>query len=160
MTASVLIFLAAIAARTAVVFFLLVAGIRLTGKRQFGEINLHDLLFVLIVSNAVQNAMTKGDGRLSVALVSAGTLILFGWLFQVVIARFPSTRAALVGSPIVLVHDRQVIPSHLAQARLTEEDLLAAIRERGYGGLDEVRLAVLEADGSIGVVPVDRGPEE
>ncbi len=71
-------FLAAVAVRTAIVFALLLVGVRLTGKRQTGEMNANDLLLVLVLANAVQNAMTQGNGRLAVALVSSGTLILLG----------------------------------------------------------------------------------
>src|SRR5581483_4955862 len=94
-------FLAAIAVRTAVVFVLVTLGVRLTGKRQTGEMNVHDLLLVLVIANAVQNAMTKGDGRLSVALVASGTLLLLGWLFARLVDRYPALQAELAGAPAV-----------------------------------------------------------
>src|SRR3954454_15434995 len=98
-------FLAAVAARTAVVFVLLVVGLRLTGRRQAGEQNTHDLLLVLILANAVQNGMTRGDGRLAVALVSSGTLLLLGVLMTAVQSRHPSWERAVVGVPTVLVEE-------------------------------------------------------
>src|SRR4051794_26591454 len=96
-------FLAAIAVRTAVVFVLLVVGLRITGRRQAGELNLHDLMLVLMLANAVQNAMTKGDGRFSVALVSSGTLLLLGTLFAALQSRHPSCERFVVGVPTILV---------------------------------------------------------
>ena len=90
-------FLAAIAVRTAIVFVVLVAGLRITGRRQAGELNVHDLLLVLIAANAVQNAMTRGDGRLTVALVSSGTLLLVGSLFAALQSRFPSWERRVAG---------------------------------------------------------------
>src|SRR4051795_2174766 len=101
-------FLAAIAVRTAIVFVVLVIGLRMTGRRQAGELNLHDLLLVLILANAVQNAMTRGDGRLAVALVSSGTLLLLGTLYSTWQFRHPSWEKRMLGAPTVLVEGGRV----------------------------------------------------
>jgi len=146
-------FLAAIAVRTAVVFVLVTLGVRLTGKRQTGEMNVHDLLLVLVIANAVQNAMTKGDGRLSVALVASGTLLLLGWLFARLVDRYPALQAELAGVPTVLVQDGRPIRAHLRREGVSETDLMAAVRDQGLADLDHVKLAVLEIDGSISVIP-------
>ncbi len=146
-------FLAAVAVRTAIVFVLLVVGVRATGKRQTGELNVHDLLLVLILANAVQNAMTKGDGRLSVALVSAGTLVLLGWLLATLTSRRPRCESWLVGAPTVLAQDGRAVRRHLHREGVSEGELMAAVRDQGLAGLAAVRLAVLEIDGTISVVP-------
>lgn len=146
-------FLAAIAVRTAIVFIALVIGLRLTGRRQAGELNLHDVLLVLILANAVQNAMTKGDGRLSVALVSAGTLLVLGTLFAAVQSRYPACEGWLAGTPTVLVEDGRVIRRHLRSEGVTDGELMGAVREQGLADLAGVKLAVLENDGSISVIP-------
>ena len=145
--------LAAVAVRTALVFLLLVVGVRLTGKRQTGEMNLHDLLIALIMANAVQNSMTKGDGRLGVALVSAGVLLLLGGLFAVLTVRRPAWEPWLVGAPTVLVQDGRVIRQHMRHQGVSDNDLMAAVRDQGVGELAGVRLAVLEVDGTISVIP-------
>ena len=152
MTASDLGFFAAIAVRTAIVLAVLVAGIRLTGKRQAGELNLHDLLLVLILANAVQNAMTRSDGRLPVALISAGTLILLGLLYAAVQSRWPGSEKWVVGVPTVLAEDGRMNRRHMRQEGVTEDELRAAVHDQGLADLREVRLAVLETDGSISVI--------
>src|SRR5437588_12555242 len=100
--------LAAVAVRTAIVLGFLVLLLRLTGKRQAGEMRTHDLVTVLVAANAVQNAMTRGDGRLGVALVSAGTMIFLGWAFATVMGRWPEGRRPFVGAPTVIVEDGRV----------------------------------------------------
>jgi uncharacterized membrane protein YcaP (DUF421 family) len=152
MASSGLSFLAAIAVRTAVVFLLLMFGLRVSGRRQAGEQNLHDLLLVLFLSNAVQNAMTKGDGRLGVALVSSGTLIVLGWLFASLQSRYPSWERRTVGTPTVIVEGGRVIRRNMRREGVTEQDLMGAVRDQGVADLAGVRLAVLEVDGSISVI--------
>jgi uncharacterized membrane protein YcaP (DUF421 family) len=145
--------LAAVAVRTAIVLLLLVIALRLTGKGQAGEMQTHDLVTVLVAANAVQNAMTQGDGRLSVALVSAGTMIFVGWLFATVMGRKPLWRRALVGVPTVIVEDGRVRRRDLRREGITRDELRAAIRDRGLIDPADVRLAVLEVDGTISVIP-------
>ncbi len=145
--------LASTAVRTAIVLAALVMGIRLFGKRHIGEMNLYDILMVLIMANAVQNAMTKGNGSVGVALISASTLILLGRLFASMIARFPSVEKHVTGSAVVLAYDGQLSARNLRREEVTEDDLMAAIRKQGLSGIDDVRLAVLEVDGSISVIP-------
>jgi uncharacterized membrane protein YcaP (DUF421 family) len=148
--------LIATAVRTGLVAAALLIGLRLTGKRQAGEGNLRDLLLALLVANAVQNAMTKGDGRLSVALVSAATLILLGWLLAAVISRRPNWEGSAMGGPTVVVADGHVLRPIARREGLSENDLMAAVRDQGLSGVADVRLAVLEMDGSISVIPRDK----
>lgn len=153
MTFSEPAFLAEIAIRTAIIFLLVVAGLRITGKRQAGELNLHDLVMVLILGNAVQNAMTKGDGRLSVAVISAGALIALGRLFAGLLSSSSAVERLAVGGPVVLAENGRLYRPSMRREGITQTDLLAAVRDQGIADLGVVRLAVLEIDGSISVIP-------
>src|SRR5581483_9904748 len=123
---------------------------------QIGEMNTHDVLLVLILANAVQNAMTTGSGQIAVALLAAGTLILLGRLAAVSFRRWPSLEERLMGAPTVIVHDGQVISRSLRAEGLTLEEVRSAVRAQGLEHLDDVKLAVLEMDGSISVIPRER----
>jgi|SRR5581483_9535400 len=149
-------FLAAVAVRTAVVVFALLVGLRLTGKRQAGEANLSDLLLALMMANAVQNAMTKGDGHLGVALVSAGTLIFLGWLAATLLSRHPGWERWAVGGPTVIVENGRVFRRTARREGVTDQELMAAVRDQGLADVADVKLAVLECDGSFSVIPRDR----
>jgi uncharacterized membrane protein YcaP (DUF421 family) len=146
-------FLAAIALRTMIVLIVLVIGLRVTGKREAGELNLPDLILVLVLANAVQNAMTNGDGRLSVALVSAGTLIACGWVFAWLVRINPSVHRYLTGSPTVVVENGRALRHNLRREGVTREELIQAVREKGLADLAAVRLAILEPDGTISIIP-------
>lgn len=147
--------LAAVGIRTGLVLIVLIAGIRAFGKRHLGELNVQDILMVLMMANAVQNSMTTGNGSLSVALVSASALILMGWMIGRLVTGQPSLEKGLLGSPVVIVHDGRILQRNLRREKLTENEVLAAVRKQGISGLDDVRLVVLEVDGSLSVVPKD-----
>ena len=98
-------FLFAIAARTAIVLVVLLIAIRFLGKRQIGGMNVYDLVLMLAVANAVQNAMTKGSGQLAVGLASAGTLLLIGRVLGIAFVRRPWLEAHLVGTPTIILQD-------------------------------------------------------
>jgi uncharacterized membrane protein YcaP (DUF421 family) len=148
--------LAAVATRTAILFGVIFAALRATGKRQFGEMNTHDLLLVVVVCNAVQNGMTRQSPHLSVALVSAGTLLAIGWVLGYLTGRSRSMERRLFGVPIVLIENGRVIGRHLREQSVTENELMAAVRGRGLVEPAQVRLAVLEVNGAISIVPRER----
>lgn len=145
--------LTVIVARTAIVFAALDIWIRLAGRRHAGELNMYDILVVLIIANAVQNAMTKSSGKVTVAFVSAGTLIVSGWLIAKVIAKWPLLEERLMSAPTVVVQDGQMIQKSMRHEGVTEVELRTAMRKQGLVDLTDVRLAVLEMDGVISVVP-------
>jgi uncharacterized membrane protein YcaP (DUF421 family) len=146
------------AIHTAIVLVALVAGIRIFGKRQIGGMNVYDLVLVLLLANAVQNAMTKGSGNLGVGIVAAGTLLLADRLLGIVFTRQPQLEGQLLGTPTVVVEDGRFVEEHLRREGVTQDEVLAAVRQFGLTELKQVKLAVLEADGSLSVVPVDDPP--
>src|SRR5947208_16552898 len=99
-------FLSTIAARTAIVLLYLVAGLRLKGKRQIGQMNIYDLVLGMALANGVQNAMTAGRGELSIGIVSACTLILIGRWLTAACVRHPRREERLICTTDVLMNDR------------------------------------------------------
>jgi uncharacterized membrane protein YcaP (DUF421 family) len=135
-----------------VVTFLLV-GFRLLGKREMAQLSVYDLAMLFALSNAVQNAMTGGKGNLAVGLATSSAVVIAAWALTRVIARQPRLEARVIGSPTVLVHDGQVLAGRLRRQRVTDDELMAALRAYGLEDPRDVALAVLEVDGSISVVP-------
>ena len=148
--------LLALAVRTAIVLGALIVGLRVFGRRQAGEMRTMDILVVLVMANAVQNSMTKSDGHLIVSLVSAGTLLCGGWLIGTVVRLKPRLETSLGGEPVVLVYAGSLVRQNLRRQGVTLNDVEAAVRQQGLTELSEVKLAVLEMDGSISVVPADK----
>src|SRR5438445_10757695 len=98
-------FLLAVAARSATVLFWIVLCLRILGKRQIAQMNVYDLVFIMCLANAIQNAMTMGKGALSVGIVSAGALIIMGRLLAVGFTRSPAWEHRLLGSPTLLISE-------------------------------------------------------
>lgn len=144
-----------VALRTSVVYLALLAALRLTGPRQLGQMSTFDLVLLLIISNAVQNAMVGADTSLAGGLVAAGVLI--GWHRLIDWWRFRSKGLAklLTGEGIMLIHRGAILESHLRRAGITHDELLQALREHGVASAADVMLAVLEPDGAISVLQTD-----
>jgi len=141
--------------RSVVVYFALLGMLRLAGKRELGQMTPFDLVVLLIIANAVQNAMVGPDTSLNGGLIAAFTLISVNWIVNRTILRSGWLRQQVEGSPTLLVNNGVLIPEHLEHEGLTEDVVLQALREHGIDDLQQVKTAVLEVDGTISVVPAD-----
>lgn len=140
--------------RTLVVYAFLIVIFRLAGRRSMGQMNVFDLALILVISNAVQNAMVGPDTSLSGGLIAALTLIVVNWAVAVIESRSAKARRVLEGSPILLIHDGHWLLENMKRERVNVEEIKQAMREHGVDDPAEVKLAVLELDGSISIVPV------
>ncbi len=120
--------LGAIALRTVIVYGVLLLGIRLAGKREIGQLTPFDLVVLLLVSNAVQNAMTGPDTSVTGGVVAASTLLLVNAGVAQLRIRSPRVRRFVVGIPVVLVAHGEVQYRNLQRERMTEDDLHQALR--------------------------------
>lgn len=146
---------AQIVVRSAIVYVAIVLGMRLTGSRQLGQMTPFDLVLILLIANAVQNAMVGDDVTIFGGLVAAATLLIANRSTALLTDRVPWFRHALEGRVLLLIHDGSIIESNVRRAGLTDEIVVQAIREHGFERADDVRLAVLEIDGTISIVPRD-----
>ena len=140
--------------RTAGVYVVILIGLRLAGKREIGQMTVFDLVVLLLLANAVQNAMVGPDTSLTGGLLAAVVLLLLNALVARLRLRWPVLRRIVEGSPTLLVLHGEVIADHLRREGLDQDTLEAALREHGVADLSGVEMAVLEIDGSIRVVPV------
>ena len=138
--------------RTTIVYVVLVAGIRLSGKRQIGQMTPFDLVVLLLLSNAVQNAMTGPDTSVPGGIVAAVTLLVLNHLVSKLRMAHPTLRWLVVGMPVTLVQNGNIQFQSLEHEQMTEEDLMANLREHQCTALNEVALATLEVDGEVSVV--------
>jgi uncharacterized membrane protein YcaP (DUF421 family) len=141
--------------RTAVVYLIVLAGMRLAGKREMGQMTTFDLVLLLLIANAVQNAMVGPDTSLSGGLLAALVLLLLNALIAQLRLRWPQLRHVIEGSPTLLVLHGTVIEEHLRREGLDLETVQAACREHGIADVGKVEMAILEIDGSISIVLTD-----
>src|SRR3954468_9734194 len=109
--------------RSAVVYAFLVALLRLTGKRQIGQLAPFDLVLLLVLSNAVQNSMNGGDNSLIGGLLSAATLVSLNYVVGVSTYRSKRLEAIIEGRPQVLIHNGNLFEDVMARAMLTHHEL-------------------------------------
>ncbi len=143
--------------RAAVVYAFLLVLLRLTGKRQVGQLAPFDLVLLLVLSNAVQNSMNAGANSLVGGLISAATLV--GLNFLLGYATFKSKRleAMVEGRPELIVHNGHVLTEALTRAQITHHELDAALRQAGCGSVNEVQAAILENNGTVTVLKRTNG---
>jgi len=135
--------------RTGVIYLLVLIGVRLSGKREVGQMTPFDLTLLLLLSNSVQNAMTGPDTSLMGGAIAAGTLLVLNYLVAEVSGINRRFRRLIQGQPTLLIHDGKTIETHMAKEHVSVDELLRALREHGIGCIEQTALAVLEVDGSI-----------
>jgi uncharacterized membrane protein YcaP (DUF421 family) len=139
--------------RGVVVYGVLILLLRLTGKRQVGQLAPFDLVLLLVLSNAVQNSMTAGDNSLIGGLISAATLVGVNWLVGLATFRSKRLAAIIEGRPQVLIHNGKLFEDVMDRAKLTHHELNTALRHSGVTCAEDVHSAILENNGTISVTP-------
>jgi uncharacterized membrane protein YcaP (DUF421 family) len=145
--------------RSLLVYAFLLLVLRLTGKRQVGQLAPFDLVLLLVLSNAVQNSMNGGDNSLVGGLLSAATLIAVNYGVSTATFRSKRVEALIEGRPQVLIHNGKLFEEVMAGAQLTHHELSSALRQAGCSCVEEVHTAILENNGSITVTQRAPGPE-
>ncbi|MEA2684261.1 MAG: hypothetical protein QOK05_2589 [Chloroflexota bacterium] len=143
--------------RSVAIYLALLVGFRLFGKREVGQMTLFDLVLVLLVANAVQPAMTGPDQSITGGLVIIISLLALNYAISFVRVRWPAFNRLIEPQPVVIARGGRWLPDQLKKQELTDEEVLAALREHGLEAVGDTTLVVLEADGSISVVPKDGG---
>lgn len=144
--------------RTAIIYVVVLAGVRLSGKREVGQMTPFDLTLLLLLSNAVQNGMTGGDTSLMSGVVAAGTLLILNYVIAEYSGANRRFRKWVQGSPSLLVHNGEVITAHMAREHVSLDELQRSLREHGITSIKDVAIGVLEVDGSISLLKYDDVP--
>ncbi len=141
--------------RAVAVYVFIIIAIRLFGKKELTQLSVIDLVFILLISNAVQNAMVGPDTSLQGGLVAAGALFITNYILKKLIYKFQSVGKLIQGEPITLIYNGLIQKNNLKKAGFTIHELEAAVREHGIESIKKVDLAMLEVDGNISVLSED-----
>ena len=142
--------------RSIVVYAFLIFILRISGKRQIGQLAPFDLVLLLILSNAVQNSISGGDNSLIGGLIIAATLVLINYLVGYATYKSKKLEALIEGRPQVLIHNGKLYQDTMSNAQITQHELDTALREAGCGDISEVHSGILETSGKISIVPIKR----
>lgn len=143
--------------RTVVVYVAVFALLRVAGKRELGQMSVSDLVVILVIANAVQNSLNAGDVSLTGGLVSAAVLVAMNMLLDRFGRRLPFFSRFVVAEPTLLLQDGKPIKAHLDREGVSIEEIEMSAREHGIADLGDVTAAILEPDGSISIIPKERG---
>lgn len=138
--------------RASVVYLFMVAAIRLFGKKELSQLSVTDLVFILLISNAVQNAMLGPDTSLAGGVLAALCLFVLNYLLKLVMYRSKKVKSLIEGEPVMLVYKGNLIEDNMAKEKITRDELEAVVREHGVSSIENVELAILEIDGNISVL--------
>lgn len=141
--------------RASVVYGLLIVIFRLAGKRHVAQLSLIDFILILLVSNAVQNAMVGEDTTLSGGIVAALTLVAINVILTKLTVKNRIISKIVEGEPKLLLRDGKILKNVLSKENLTIQEIEEAVRKAGHSGISDVALAILETDGSISVISKD-----
>jgi uncharacterized membrane protein YcaP (DUF421 family) len=144
-----------IVGRTTAVYLLVLLGVRLSGKREVGQMTPFDLVLLLLISNSVQNAMTGPDNSLLGGAAAAITLFVLNHGVAEYAGLNRRFRKWVEGSPSLLIHNGEIVTAHMAEERITMDELQRALREHGICSAKDVSLGVLEVDGSMSFLKYD-----
>ena len=146
--------------RGLLIYGFLLLALRLTGKRQIGQLAPFDLVLLLVLSNAVQNAMNGGDNSLTGGVISAITLLVANAVVGRLTFKSKRLESLIEGRPEILIHDGKLFSEVLEREQLTHHELNAALRTAGCASISEVHYAILENTGQITVHRKQRRPDQ
>lgn len=135
--------------RAVVVYVMVLTMVRVSGKRAMGQLTPFDMLLIVLLGNAVQNALLGEDTSLGGGLLLAATLIALNFAVGLLTSRSERLERLIEGEPIVLARDGHVFRDVLRRELVSRADFEAAMRQQGCPGIDDVRLALLETNGHI-----------
>ena len=147
-----------VVARTTIVYVGLVLAFRLIGKSSTGQLSTMDLIVLLVIANAVQNAMVGENVTLLGGLVAAAVILVLDRALHALMARSGRARRVLEGEPALLVEDGRVDEERLRKEGITPDELAMALRMNGLLEPEEARFVFLETTGQISVIPYRDNP--
>jgi uncharacterized membrane protein YcaP (DUF421 family) len=151
--------LAEVALRGTCVYLFLLACLRIF-RREAGAINMTDLLLIVLIADAAQNAMGSEYRSLTEGAVLVGTIVFWDFALDWLAFRSPAVRRLIRPAPLHLVENGKMIKRNLRHELMTEEELMSLLRQQGVDDLADVKLACLEGDGHISVIKRESGKEE
>ncbi len=131
-----------IVVRTAIIYVFVVLGLRLAGKGEVGQLSIVDLVALLLLANAVQNAMVGQDSSIIGGVLAAVTILVLARILKELVQRYRPVERAILGEPRLLVRDGVVLTTALKQEEISLDELRAGLREHGLEQPDQVALAV------------------
>lgn len=145
--------------RVAIIYFFLMLGLRVIGKREFGQLAPFDLVVLLMIPEIVQQALVREDFSITNALIGLCTLLSLVFLTSVVLYRFDKLHRVVSGGPSVVVSNGHLVADTMHGERITPDEIYDALHKAGLQEISQVKWGILQADGKIAIIPWEQpGP--
>ena len=141
-----------IIAKSVTIYIFIILAIRLFGKKELAQLSVIDLVFILLISNSVQNSMVGNDSSLLGGIAAALGLFICNYILKLFLRRSSKFSKMVQGEKVVIAVDGKLLQSGLRQSMMSEEEVQMAVREHGVKDISEADLVVLEVDGNITVL--------
>jgi uncharacterized membrane protein YcaP (DUF421 family) len=138
------------------VFFLL----RVVGKKQIGELGPFDLVLLLIISEAVSNALTGGDDSLTAGLISVTSFVVMNYLIDFLTFKSKKVEKVLDGEPLMIIKEGKINEQVRRQEKITYDEISSVLREHGISKLSDVKFAMVETNGQISIIENEEEPKK
>ncbi|WP_343617878.1 YetF domain-containing protein [Flavobacterium sp.] len=142
--------------RSIAVYFFMTIALRVFGKKELSQLNTADVILILLISNSVQNAMVGPDTSLSGGLIAALVLFIVNYIIKKLTHKYKIVGNLLLDKPQILIHDGKLDFKALSKLDISDEELKEAMREHGIEFFKNVKLAMLEIDGTISIISEDQ----
>lgn len=139
--------------RTLLIYVILIATVRLMGKRQIGELEVTDLVTTLLLSEIAALPITDTNIPVSHALIPMITLLFLEVCSSVVLIKLPKLKGLVSARPTVIISDGVLNQEALRSIRISMEELMGEIRQQGYTSIAQVNDAILEKNGKLTILP-------
>jgi uncharacterized membrane protein YcaP (DUF421 family) len=140
--------------RAFIVYVLIFIILRMAGKRTLGEMTAFDLVLLLIISEAVQNALLDDDHSITGSMLVIITLVFTDIIVSLLTNKYRYFDNLINGIPLIILENGKPLLDRMQRVRLQEDDILEAARKtQGLERMDQIKFAVLEKDGSISIIP-------
>jgi uncharacterized membrane protein YcaP (DUF421 family) len=146
--------------RSLAVYLFMLIALRIFGKKELSQLNTADVILILLISNSVQNAMVGSDTSLWGGLAEAAVLFILNYILKKLMYKFPKLSALMQEKPEILIHNGKMDFKTLSKLNITNDELKEAIREHGIEHFAEVKLAMLEIDGTISIISGEKNMKQ
>jgi uncharacterized membrane protein YcaP (DUF421 family) len=142
--------------RSVAVYFFMTIALRIFGKKELSQLNTADIILILLISNSVQNAMVGPDTSLWGGLVAALVLFVINFIIKKLTHKYKVLNDLLLDKPEILIHNGKLDFKSLSKLDISHDELKEAMREHGLEHFTDVKLCMLEIDGTISVISQDK----
>ena len=142
--------------RVFIIYIFVLLGLRMLGKREFGEMAPFDLVVLLLIPDILSQSLVRDDFSMTNSMVGVATLLSLVFLTSLLSYRSKTVATMISGSPAILVRHGELVPHSLNREHVRPDEILDAMHQVGLYRMDQVQWAILETDGRISIIPFHR----